>query len=159
MLCSQQLDREDLDQFRAAVAEDYYFQVCVWGGRPACCVARRARGGWGPLLLQYLVPGVRGMRAHREQRCRGCESSGCCTPCPACKPTRAACAPAAQMLIDGLPIWGFIGKVEKLPSEVAGQRDRQKLSLFTHIHFDVLFNGDRVIQVDISTGEAPWQQE
>lgn len=63
------------------------------------------------------------------------------------------------MLIDGLPIWGFIGKVEKLPSEVAGQRDRQKLSLFTHIHFDVLFNGDRVIQVDISTGEAPWQQE
>lgn len=57
------------------------------------------------------------------------------------------------MFIDGLPIWGFIGKVEKLPSEVLGQRDRQKLSLFTHIHFDVLYNGDRVIQVDISTGE------
>ncbi|KAI7835337.1 hypothetical protein COHA_010761 [Chlorella ohadii] len=81
VLCAQQLDREDLDQFRAAVAEDYYF----------------------------------------------------------------------QMFIDGLPIWGFIGKVEKLPSEVPGQRDGQKLSLFTHIHFDVLFNGDRVIQVDIST--------
>ena len=58
-----------------------------------------------------------------------------------------------QMFIDGRPIWGFIGKVEKLPSEVPGQRDRQKLSLFTHIHFDVLYNGDRVIQVDISTGE------
>lgn len=32
VLCAQQLDREDLDQFRAAVAEDYYFQV---GGRAA----------------------------------------------------------------------------------------------------------------------------
>ena len=57
-----------------------------------------------------------------------------------------------QMLIDGLPIWGFIGKVERLPAEAAGGEERDKLSLFTHIHFDVLYHRDRVIQVDISTG-------
>ena len=62
-----------------------------------------------------------------------------------------------QMFIDSLPIWGFIGKVEKLPGgeegkEGEGEEGREKLSLFTHIHFDVLYNKDRVIQVDISTG-------
>jgi len=55
------------------------------------------------------------------------------------------------MFIDGLPIWGFIGKVEHLPGAEEGA-ESEKLSLFTHIHFDVLFNADRVIQVDISTG-------
>lgn len=50
-----------------------------------------------------------------------------------------------QMFYDDLPIWGFIGKVEK-----AGEVD--KFSLFTHIHFDIQYNGERVIQVDISTG-------
>ncbi|PSC72630.1 phagocytic receptor 1b [Micractinium conductrix] len=81
-LCTQHLDSEDLDQFRDAVAEDYYF----------------------------------------------------------------------QMLIDGLPIWGFIGKVERLPGK-AGDKEggSEKLSLFTHIHFDILYNKDRVVQVDIST--------
>lgn len=59
------------------------------------------------------------------------------------------------MLIDGLPIWGFIGKVERLPGK-AGDKEggSEKLSLFTHIHFDILYNKDRVVQVDISTGEA-----
>lgn len=36
------------------------------------------------------------------------------------------------MFIDGLPIWGFIGKVEKLPSR-EGEREGEKLSLFTHV--------------------------
>ena len=50
------------------------------------------------------------------------------------------------MFLDDLPIWGFIGKVEK-----AGEGERY--SLFTHIHYDIQYNADRVIQVDISTGE------
>ena len=49
------------------------------------------------------------------------------------------------MFMDDLPIWGFIGKVERVAEE-------EKYSLFTHIHFDIQYNGDRVIQVDISTG-------
>ena len=57
------------------------------------------------------------------------------------------------MFYDELPIWGFIGKVERLPGG-GGVKPKERLSLFTHIHFDVLYNGDRVIQVDISTGEG-----
>lgn len=57
------------------------------------------------------------------------------------------------MFIDSLPIWGFIGKVEKLGEGGGGkQGGGEKLSLFTHIHFDVLHSKDQVIQVDISTG-------
>ncbi|KAL4853449.1 Transmembrane 9 superfamily member 3 [Chlorella vulgaris] len=57
-----------------------------------------------------------------------------------------------QMFIDSLPIWGFIGKVEKLGEGGGGkQGGGEKLSLFTHIHFDVLHSKDQVIQVDIST--------
>lgn len=57
------------------------------------------------------------------------------------------------MFIDGLPIWGFIGKVEKLAAKGGeGEEEQEKLSLFTHIHFAVMYNKDRVVQVDISTG-------
>lgn len=56
-----------------------------------------------------------------------------------------------QLLMDGdLPLWGFIGKMERVKPETKDQ-DAHKLVLFTHLHFDILYNGDRVIQVDIST--------
>ena len=80
--------------------------------------------------------------------------AGVCPPLLFTPPLLLPRSPPPQMFIDGLPIWGFIGKVEKLPSEVAGERERDKLSLFTHIHFEALYNGDRVVQVDISTGEG-----
>ena len=59
------------------------------------------------------------------------------------------------MFIDQLPIWGFIGKVERIPAGGKDGEEKEKLSLFTHIHFDVLYNKDHVIQVDISTGGCP----
>ncbi|GAB4820480.1 hypothetical protein N2152v2_007526 [Parachlorella kessleri] len=74
LLCSKELNEDELEEFREALAADYYF----------------------------------------------------------------------QMFMDDLPIWGFIGKVERVAEE-------EKYSLFTHIHFDIQYNGDRVIQVDIST--------
>lgn len=49
-----------------------------------------------------------------------------------------------QMFLDDLPIWGFIGRAQKVAGGVA-------YYLFTHIHFDVLFNGDRVIEVNVAT--------
>ena len=66
VLCSQQLDREELDQFRAAVAEDYYFQVCVWGG------------GWG-------VGGVGGGGKHgcAPRHAEAAGKEGCCWGWPA----------------------------------------------------------------------------
>ncbi|XP_070680337.1 transmembrane 9 superfamily member 3-like isoform X2 [Malus domestica] len=52
-----------------------------------------------------------------------------------------------QMYYDDLPIWGFIGKVDKEgkdPSEY-------KTYLYKHIHFDLYYNKDRVIEVNVRT--------
>ncbi|XP_004299493.1 PREDICTED: transmembrane 9 superfamily member 3-like [Fragaria vesca subsp. vesca] len=52
-----------------------------------------------------------------------------------------------QMYYDDLPIWGFIGKVDKEnkdPSEY-------KTYLYKHIHFDILYNKDRVIEINVQT--------
>lgn len=49
-----------------------------------------------------------------------------------------------QMYYDDLPIWGFIGKIDK-----EGKTDPSefKYYLYKHIHFDVLYNNDRVIEI------------
>lgn len=53
-----------------------------------------------------------------------------------------------QMYYDDLPIWGFIGKVDKVnkidPSDY-------KYYLYRHIHFEISYNNDRVIEVNIHT--------
>ncbi|KAK4799925.1 hypothetical protein SAY86_025290 [Trapa natans] len=49
-----------------------------------------------------------------------------------------------QMYYDDLPIWGFIGKVDK---EGKDPRD-YKYYLFEYIHFNVLYNKDRVIEIN-----------
>lgn len=43
-----------------------------------------------------------------------------------------------QMFYDDLPVWGFIGKVEKIV-----QQKTFKYYLFTHFHFDLSYNEDR----------------
>ncbi|GIL73933.1 hypothetical protein Vretimale_5121 [Volvox reticuliferus] len=54
-----------------------------------------------------------------------------------------------QMYYDDLPVWGFIGRMEKLfkPRGVA----EYKYFLFTHIDFDIKYNDDRVIEINVST--------
>ncbi|KAF2316652.1 hypothetical protein GH714_041993 [Hevea brasiliensis] len=51
-----------------------------------------------------------------------------------------------QMYYDDLPIWGFIGKVDK-----QGKTDpsEYKYFLYKHIQLDVLYNKDRVIEVSV----------
>ena len=56
------------------------------------------------------------------------------------------------MFYDDLPIWGFIGKTEKLMRP--GEKPSLRFYLFTHIHFDILYNGNRVIEVNVSTDPA-----
>lgn len=51
-----------------------------------------------------------------------------------------------QMYFDDLPVWGFIGKVEKLVK--TGVR---KYYLFTHFHFDLFYNQDKVIEINVSS--------
>ncbi|CAL0304017.1 unnamed protein product [Lupinus luteus] len=51
-----------------------------------------------------------------------------------------------QFYLDDLPFWGFIGKLEeeRLRSDSGGP----EYYLFTHIQFDVLYNENRVVQVN-----------
>lgn len=56
------------------------------------------------------------------------------------------------MFYDDLPIWGFIGKTEKLMKP--GEKPLLRFYLFTHIHFDILYNDNRVIEVNVSTDPA-----
>lgn len=49
-----------------------------------------------------------------------------------------------QMYYDDLPIWGFIGKVDK---EGKADPSEYKYFLYKHIQFDVLYNNDRVIEI------------
>lgn len=52
-----------------------------------------------------------------------------------------------QMYYDDLPIWGFMGKIEK---DKLDQSDN-KFLLFKHIHFDIFYNDDRVIEINLQT--------
>lgn len=48
-----------------------------------------------------------------------------------------------QMYFDDLPIWGFVGKVERIGLV-------STYYLFTHFHFDVAYNDNRIISIDSS---------
>jgi len=50
-----------------------------------------------------------------------------------------------QMFFDDLPLWGFIGKLQ--PNE----KQEERYMLFTHVHFEVLYNADRVVEISVST--------
>ena len=52
-----------------------------------------------------------------------------------------------QMYYDDLPIWGFIGKVDKEGKEPSDF----KYYLYKHIHFDIFYNKDRVVEINVRT--------
>mmetsp|Transcript_15064 Transcript_15064/g.40711 ORF Transcript_15064/g.40711 Transcript_15064/m.40711 type:complete len:621 (+) Transcript_15064:197-2059(+) len=54
-----------------------------------------------------------------------------------------------QMYYDDLPVWGFIGKMEKIIT--AGTKPLYKYYLFTHIDFEIKYNGKHVIEISVST--------
>eukprot|EP00892_Ulva_mutabilis_P005551 jgi/Ulvmu1/3368/UM156_0025.1 len=51
-----------------------------------------------------------------------------------------------QMFFDDLPIWGFVGKMEKN----SFRNNLLQYFLFTHFHFEVRYNGDRIIGINTS---------
>ncbi|CAI0400882.1 unnamed protein product [Linum tenue] len=51
------------------------------------------------------------------------------------------------MYYDDLPLWGFIGKTEE-QSWVLEDGNKLKFYLFKHVNFDVLYNGDQVIEIN-----------
>ena len=52
-----------------------------------------------------------------------------------------------QMYYDDLPIWGFIGKVDKENKDPSEYR----YYLYKHIHFIIYYNKDRVIEITVQT--------
>ncbi|XP_027911788.1 transmembrane 9 superfamily member 5 [Vigna unguiculata] len=51
-----------------------------------------------------------------------------------------------QFYLDDLPFWGFIGKLEEDSWTPGG--GGQNYYLFTHVQFEVLYNGNQIIQVN-----------
>lgn len=51
-----------------------------------------------------------------------------------------------QMYYDDLPLWGFVGKVEE-DYFVQGEK-HTKHYIFSHLKFNVLYNADKVIEVN-----------
>lgn len=49
-----------------------------------------------------------------------------------------------QMFFDDLPVYGFIGKVEKIRKEL-------RFYLFSHFHFEISWNGDYIIEINVSS--------
>ncbi|CAL5227062.1 g9965 [Coccomyxa viridis] len=58
-----------------------------------------------------------------------------------------------QMYYDNLPIWGFIGKLEKEVNSAGGE-SKLKHYVFTHVHFDIAYNGNRIVEINVSTDPA-----
>jgi hypothetical protein len=54
-----------------------------------------------------------------------------------------------QFLFDDLPAWGYVGKVVSDESS-----SKSKLLLFTHFQFELAYNDDRVIEINVSTDPA-----
>ncbi|XP_075492942.1 transmembrane 9 superfamily member 3-like [Primulina tabacum] len=50
-----------------------------------------------------------------------------------------------QMYYDDLPLWGFIGKIDK---DGKADPNDHKYYLFKHLHFEIFFNKDRVIEIN-----------
>ncbi|THG00547.1 hypothetical protein TEA_024374 [Camellia sinensis var. sinensis] len=53
-----------------------------------------------------------------------------------------------QMYYDDLPVWGFLGKVDK---DGKADPSEYKYFLFKHLHFEILYNKDRVIEINVRT--------
>ncbi|GMP25586.1 hypothetical protein CsSME_00002383 [Camellia sinensis var. sinensis] len=53
-----------------------------------------------------------------------------------------------EMYYDDLPFWGFLGKVDKDDKADASE---YKYYLFKHLHFEILYNKDRVIEINAKT--------
>lgn len=53
-----------------------------------------------------------------------------------------------EMHYDDLPLWGFLGRVEKNGSVDPGQ---YRYYLYKHLHFEIAYNKDRIIRIRAGT--------
>jgi len=57
-----------------------------------------------------------------------------------------------QLYVDELPVWAMVGEVAE--AEHAVSAEAQTTMIYTHMKFDIGYNGDRIVQVNL-TSEAP----
>ncbi|GMY24765.1 transmembrane 9 superfamily member 2-like [Fagus crenata] len=55
-----------------------------------------------------------------------------------------------QMYYDDLPLWGFLGKFDK---EGKDDPNEYKYYLFKHLHFEIFYNKDRVIEITVKSDQ------
>jgi hypothetical protein len=72
-------------------------------------------------------------------------------PSSCCRSCCLLCALAqllwcSQSYFDDLPVWGFIGKIQKIVKTGAISH-----YMFTHFHFEIAYNDDRVVEINISS--------
>lgn len=53
-----------------------------------------------------------------------------------------------QMYYDDLPVWAFIGRIDK---EGKSNHDDYKYFLFTQLIFEIFFNGNQVVEINVRT--------
>lgn len=53
-----------------------------------------------------------------------------------------------QMFLDDLPVWGMVGETS------SGGHGKDDYVIFSHSRFDIAYNGERIIQVNL-TSENP----
>uniref|UniRef100_A0A061RAB8 Transmembrane 9 superfamily member n=1 Tax=Tetraselmis sp. GSL018 TaxID=582737 RepID=A0A061RAB8_9CHLO len=60
-----------------------------------------------------------------------------------------------ELFMDDLPIWGFVGEyVSAETSRAEGGPAEEQIYIYTHKSFDINYNGNRIIQVNL-TSESP----
>merc|ERR1711871_798627 len=52
-----------------------------------------------------------------------------------------------EMMLDELPIWGYVGELET--AGLHTQPNATRYYLFTHLDFSIAYNGNRVIEVNV----------
>jgi hypothetical protein len=52
---------------------------------------------------------------------------------------------------DDIPVWGFVGKVVSEKAQKEAEEALGKTYLFTHFHFDISYNEDHVIELNVSS--------
>lgn len=58
-----------------------------------------------------------------------------------------------EMFADELPMWGYVGEHEA-EDFLLGHTDRSKHYLYTHLHFTIGYNGDKVVTANVSASPA-----
>uniref|UniRef100_A0AAZ3P893 Transmembrane 9 superfamily member n=1 Tax=Oncorhynchus tshawytscha TaxID=74940 RepID=A0AAZ3P893_ONCTS len=59
-----------------------------------------------------------------------------------------------EFVLDDIPIWGFVGYMEESGFLPQSHKEGQLVGLWTHLDFNIMFNGDSVIFANVSVKDS-----